>query len=62
LGVEIIVIVHGTENSAQMSFSSAHKKFQNQGRTNVFLTLASEHYAANLRGVNAQLRICQISM
>jgi hypothetical protein len=40
-----------------MSFSSAHTKFQHQGcSTNAFLRRANEHYAADLRGVNAQLR------
>jgi hypothetical protein len=55
LCVKIIVIVHHMRNSARMSFSSAHTKFPNQGRTNVFLTCTNEHYAANLRGVNAVL-------
>ncbi len=54
--VKIIVIVHHVGNSAQMSFSSAHTKFSNLGCANAFLTRANEHYAANLRGVNAQLR------
>jgi hypothetical protein len=54
--VKITVIVHHAGNSLQMSFSSAHTEFPNQGRTNVFLTHANEHYAANLRSVNAQLR------
>jgi hypothetical protein len=52
LCVKIIVIVHHVGNSAQMSFSSAHTKFPNWGRTSAFLTCANEHYAANLRGVN----------
>jgi hypothetical protein len=33
-----------------------HAKFPNQGHTNAFLTSANEHYAVNLRGVNAKLR------
>jgi hypothetical protein len=49
------VIVHHSENSAQMSFSSAQTKFLNPGHTNAFLTRANEHYAANLRGVNTRL-------
>jgi hypothetical protein len=53
--VKITVIVHHAGNSAQMSFSSTHTKFPNQGRTNAFLTHANELYAANLRGVHAQL-------
>ncbi len=56
LCVIIIVIVHHAENSAQMSISSAHAKFANPGRTNAFLMRANEHYAVNLRGVDAQLR------
>ncbi len=52
---EITVIFHHTGNSLQMSFSSGHTKFPNRGRTNTFLTCASEHYPANLRSVNAQL-------
>jgi hypothetical protein len=50
------VIVHHSENSAQMSFSSGQTKFLNPGHTNAFLTRANEHYAANLRGVNTHLR------
>jgi hypothetical protein len=50
------VIVHHSEYSAQMSFSSAQTKFLNPGHTNAFLTRANEHYAANLRGVNTHLR------
>ncbi len=52
----IIVIVHQARDSVQINFSSLHTKFPNQGRTNAILTLANEHYAANSRGVNAQLR------
>jgi hypothetical protein len=51
-----VVIVHHSENSAQMSFSSAQTKFPNQGGTNAFLSRANEHSAANLRGVNTDLR------
>jgi hypothetical protein len=54
--VKIIVIVHDAGNSAQMSFSSTHTKFSNRGRTSAFLMRANEHYAANLGGVNTQLR------
>jgi hypothetical protein len=54
--MKIIVVVHQAGNSAQMSSSSVHTKFSNQGRTNAFLTPANEHCAAHLRGVNAQLR------
>jgi hypothetical protein len=56
LCMKIIVIVHNEGNSAQMSFSSTHTKFPNQGQTNAFLTCANEHYAANLGSVSAQLR------
>jgi hypothetical protein len=57
LCIKIIVIVHHAGNSTQMSPSRTHTKFPNQGWTNLFLTrTANEHYAANLRGVNAQLR------
>jgi hypothetical protein len=54
--VKIIVIVHYAGNSAQMSFSIAHTKFPNQGRTNAFLMHTNEHYVANLGNVNAKLR------
>jgi hypothetical protein len=54
---ESFVIVHYSENSVQMSFSSAQTKFLNPpDHTNAFLTRANEHYAANLRGVNTHLR------
>jgi hypothetical protein len=49
------LIVHHSENSAQMSFSSAQTKFLNPCHTHAFLTHANEHYAANLRGVNTHL-------
>jgi hypothetical protein len=57
LHVKIIVIVHHTGNAAQMSFPSTPTKFSSRGRTNAFSTRANEHYAVNLRGVNAQLRV-----
>jgi hypothetical protein len=54
--VSIILVVHHAGISAQMSFSRADTKFPNRGDRNAFLTRANEHYLANLRGVNAQLR------
>jgi hypothetical protein len=53
--MKITVIVHLVGHSAQMSFSSAHTKFPNQGSTNAFLTGANEHYGANSGGINTQL-------
>ncbi len=54
--MKIIVIVHHAGNSGQMSISSAHTKFPNQGPTNAFLMCTNEHYAANLHGHNTQYR------